>query len=651
VAPPGSDFVTATSTEFPQYILRDPPGDNSYAFLEEGRSVSTTIEYQKFMLSTEVGVQTEGSFGLDEEFFIGLGAGTIKGFKAKAIWESEDMFGSMVNKESKTEVTVTTKQQYSTSPGDLFVGEGGDAFIGAGFNFIFSRVSIVDVEDCEVIRSTSIGYQPDSISTTFAYTQQYIEDVLIPEYDFQVWHYDSLGHADSAGMFQARADDWRDVLAKNDSLKLEAELEIENRSFSAGADYSYFYETDTTEYHAESLTLLGSVKRVLGLEIEMPGFANKFKVPVILKTELIPSFSETTEDTTVGVGYVLGDDDIGDHFTVDIKYDGRYPSPVFDVLAGVSSCPYEPWPDPESGEARMLPRDSAELILNSLEHVSGISPFEPAAFNVTLSNQGQTHEIREYVLREVTTCNPHGAVIRANGVFIAGGTSFFINGDPGNNSNQVMLTVERGPFKYDYQNLAVVLYPPCEYSIWEQGGPMRLSDTLFFSVTFDAPCSDVTLLRPSSSWVYNVDNVAADAEIELLLTDYELEIPDKDSVQSVGAEYRRLGTAREAPSAWELIGMVIGDDIDSAETKIFWTPETGLEDGVYELRAFTNCGGVDTRTYSNLSVGTIDRQAPVVFGTPEPADGELSLGEDISITFNESIDVQRNDRLRVHRCR
>jgi hypothetical protein len=66
VAREGADFVTATTTEFPTYILRDPPGDQSYAYLEEGRSLRTTIDYEKLTLTTEMGVTIESWVGLDK---------------------------------------------------------------------------------------------------------------------------------------------------------------------------------------------------------------------------------------------------------------------------------------------------------------------------------------------------------------------------------------------------------------------------------------------------------------------------------------------------------------------------------------------------------------------------------------------------------
>ena len=45
VAPEGADFVTFTTEPMPFYILRDPPGDNSYAFLDKGYTFRTTVDF------------------------------------------------------------------------------------------------------------------------------------------------------------------------------------------------------------------------------------------------------------------------------------------------------------------------------------------------------------------------------------------------------------------------------------------------------------------------------------------------------------------------------------------------------------------------------------------------------------------------------
>lgn len=634
VAQEGADFVTATS-ELPLYILRDPPGDRSYAFLEKGHTLRENIYYDKYIFNWQNGVKVRIEVGFDAAFFFGLGAGTIEHVDFAHRSETSFLYGQMEHGVSRTDLTFTTKRRIATSSDELFVGEEADVFVGAGLNYIFSETEYVDVTDCEVHRFSGVGFEPDSIVTMYAYTQRYIEDVLIRELQSKVNYYEQLD-PDSADMFRAMCEYWQYLVAKNASLKLES-AGIENRSFSGGTEYSYLLKADTTKSFNWSQSFVWE----LGTDLAGFGWSNKFgsfliNFPVLVHREDVEAedYIDSTGTVSKSVGFVLSDDNIGDRFTVDVKQDGIYPSPVFDVLAGVSSCPYEAWPDLETGEARVMSRDKPRLFIDP-PALSDVPADEPATFSLSLANLSPTGEARRYALREITTQNPHGALLRANGEFINDDLVYLV--EPGQ-SAEVTLTVERGPTRYNYDNLAVMVYPLCEWWLWERGGPLCLADTVFFDVTFEAPCSDITLFRPEPGWAVS----ELDPFVEIILTDYELEISEDKTLQSVWGQYRRLGNEHEGPTEWYDIP---ADSLGHIETIIQWIPPDSLPDGVYELRAYTQCPG--GRGYSGVSTGTIDRHAPVVFGTPEPTDEELSFGEDISITFNEPIDCASIDPDRV----
>ncbi|HUU46809.1 MAG TPA: LamG-like jellyroll fold domain-containing protein, partial [Acidobacteriota bacterium] len=635
----GSDFVTAT-TELPLYILRDPPGDNSYAFLENETTLRTRIDYGKFFTTEGGAIKIKAWAGVKAGWWAGFGAGVEGKVEFKKQFETEFFFGGMTYSERSTDVTVTTKTTLSTSADDAFIGDRADVFVGVGLNCTFAEIGVVEVDydSCLVKRYTGVGFQADSFTTIFAYTEQYIEDVLIPELESKEEYFvaDSMD-AYLAGLYRTAADVWRERLYFNDSLKQEAAL-VENRSFSSGANYTYNHTTDTTTSYEWNTTFVFESKvDVLGFGYEGSVAGFEIRLPMQFRLEKVVDWESRTGSTSHAVGYTLSDDDLGDHFTVDIKTDPVYGSPIFDVLAGASSCPYEPWYDLDSGAARMMSRDMADLGI-APPRLDLVPPDQPAAFKLTLGNLSPTEEAREYILRELTTANPGGAIIRANGSPIGNGLSYFISGDPiAGNSNDATLTVERGPTKYGYDSLAVMLYPPCEYDVWGKGGPLQRADTVYFSVTFEAPCSDVRLFRPLSGWEYNKDMHDTGDSLIIRLTDYELEISEEARVDEIGVEYRHLGTGEEEGLEWKVIDF-IDTLINPTATRFAWYPGDYLDDGVYELRAYTQCAS--GRGLSAISEGTIDRHAPQVFGTPEPSDGELSFGEDISITFSERIDYQ-----------
>ncbi len=639
VAPEGAEFVTFVSTPMPLYILRDPPGDASYAYLDEGYSSCAVIEYDMDEITLGGGFDLEMKWGLKKEIFIGFGAGVIETFEARYVLKNRMRMTWTTTKDQKTEVCLTTNERFSTSGDDLFIGETGDVFIGAGINVVFAEVGVIDVENCTVIRTTDVGMEPGGFQSEFAYTQQHIENTLIPELQAVSDWYASEGLTDSVEAYDDRIENWRHWLSKNDSLKTVA-VTKENRSFSAGADFEFTHTSETVRSFKETKTFRLDNELQAGFTFELFGAQSVILFAFDAIWEDVYGLIDTTGTATTTVGYLLSDNDIGDNFSVDIKSDGHFPAPIFDVRGGVSSCPWEPWRDLDTHEASMVARDSAQ-ILCALPNKYDVPLDDPAVFTLDLVNQSGSGETREYHLRLLSTSNPYGAIVKANGGLIQNGLSFFL--DP-QVAQEVTLTVERGPTRYYYEDLKVILYSPCEYANWENGGPLQKADTLSLDVSFDTPCSDVTLFAPRPGWTF----CAIDDTLQLHLTDYVIQInpgtpeQDPDSVSYIGGEYRYLGDGAHGPGPWRNI---FAGSLGANETFVYWVPPDTIVDGAYELRAYTDCD--PGRVYSDAVPGTLDRTPPLVFGAPEPADEELAFGEEISVTFNEAIDCGSVDSTTV----
>ncbi len=641
VAQEGAPFVTLAGSVEPKYILRDPPGDNSYAYLKEGYKSCVVEDFNMDTWTKGNGLALDLKWGVHKGFILGMLTAIFEEVKVKKTNSFKLSAVRTSSTDSKTEVCFSFDEMFKTASSDLFTGEQGDVFIGAGTNYILAKVRVIDIEGCSVTDNLSLGVEPEGFHTTFAYTEQYIADVLIPELDATVANYISKGEADSAVLYQVAREDWQAMLELNTELKASSQLS-ENRSFSAGADYEYSYSEVTTESYVKKMTLMTSDDTSKGLLAEILGNDNTLTVSKSNSFSDVTDLTDTTGTETQTVGYVLSDDDIGDNFTVDVKNDGTYPSPVFDVLAGVSSCPWEPWPD-TSGDARMVPRDSSvvEMTIRTLDNVPAD---EPAVFHLELNNYSQSSEIREYHLRLLSTSNPYGAMVKVNGALLNGPQSFFL--EPaldGAAPLPLTLTVDRGPESYTYDGLKVIMYPPCEYANWENGGVLQKADTVTFNAHFQAPCSEITLYEPKDAWVYDkaMQQTTPDpTPLPIKLTGYDRDLGvlgDNISIEYIGASCRRLGSGDEAPGDWEICGAEIYyADLDVEYVTIDWLPPEALEDGVYEIRAFTHCS--EGEGFSQSAIGTIDRHSPVVFGTPQPADGVLSFGENISITFNEAVD-------------
>ncbi|MDX1429726.1 MAG: Ig-like domain-containing protein, partial [Rhodothermales bacterium] len=300
---------------------------------------------------------------------------------------------------------------------------------------------------------------------------------------------------------------------------------------------------------------------------------------------------------------------------------------VFGLRSGTSSEPWEPGPDPANPLTQ--PRDRPLLAINPPEQLA-VDASGPAVYTLSLTHAGESEEAREYVLRTIHASNPGGAVLRAQGAPLHAGLSFWIQPQQ---TQEVTLEVFRGPNRYEYEDLAVQLYQPGEYSIWVDGGVngngiIQLADTVQFTAKFKAPCSDIAVLRPKENWILNATTIADSLGIDL--HEFVLQVSESDAVQSLGLEYRLSGSPDWIP-AREIQASQLSPDATSWSTK--WLPP---RDGLYDVRAFTACE-IGGRVNSDPVAGTVDTKAPLVFGAPDPGDEILALGDDIAITFDEAM--------------
>ncbi len=596
--PRAGTFVSATSEEIPLLILRDPPGDQSSSYLESGTRVCNTLS-DLMLESASLGLEAEVKVGI--ELFKGLGV--MSRTEAALIGGTRFEFGLEATQSGGMEICATTTERFSTSSDPDFVGSDGDVYLGTALNFVFAKSDVVEVEGCNIVLSETLRMGADGFETTYLYTQAHIRDAIIPQLEDL-----AALNEEMRDYFLVSRDNWKDHLALNDRLKQDAKL-VRNRSFSAGANYDYSHTVDTVTTQAWETRVYTGNEAALGFMFNESGNEGSAKFFTTLGFSATRSGS-TSESTSRTVGYTLSDGDAGDYFTLDVKDDPAYGTPVFSLVDGRSSCPYEPGTQP---------RDAPALNISPAALVD-VDPERPATFTLALTNLSDSEETRTYTLMPLQTRNPGGAVMTAGGNTFAQGQDYTIGP---NQTQEVTLAVERGPSRFRYDSLAVVLQSSCDAGI---------ADTLYFDVRFSAPCSEISLFRPRSGWTYTRADRDASKPVEIILDDFILEEPDAVLVKSIGAEYRRKGTAEWLPI----------EEVDAADLtpgmsySIDWDViGRGIPDGVYEIRAFTRCdAGLN---YSLIAEGTIDTAPPVVFGKPQPSDGILTMGEDIRVTFNEPI--------------
>jgi hypothetical protein len=153
------------------------------------------------------------------------------------------------------------------------------------------------------------------------------------------------------------------------------------------------------------------------------------------------------------VGYVLSDDDLGDSYTVDILNDKVYGVPAFKLVAGRSSCPWEPG---------TLPREGVQLISNT--YSQSVPENQAAVFVLQLGNTSQSNETMTYDLVFDHTTNPDGAALTIGGSPIVGNIPYPYTIAAGQGTNAT-ITVSKGPTAYDYNGLKFTLKSSCDDNI------------------------------------------------------------------------------------------------------------------------------------------------------------------------------------------
>lgn len=590
--PRSETFVTKTP-EIPLLILRDPPGDQSYAYFEKDSSFNSN-----FTMSHEIG----GGAGVYTDIKIGAGipvpfTGIVIG--ARTHIEGKIIAGKNNNNGTTISTTFSNTERFSTSDSDNITGSKGDVFMGASFNMIYALTDVIDFDEetCSVVRDTQLVWGSEEINTSYIYTGNHIRNTLLP----QLRQLRTLASPDSAVLLSTYIDVWEQVLEDNERMKRNARQE-RNLSFSSGATREYSKTTTKDSSISIDFTVFvdSEVKVGVGIgdgefsDIEI-GAAAQFRWS---KTEI----RDTTFTTSTRVGYLLGDDDPGDFFSVDVKTDPVYKTPVFDLVSGRSSCPFEPGTQP---------RDGVQLTMDSYVR-NNVPQGEKAAFTLFLGNTSQSDETRDYALSVVQSSNLDGAIISVGGVVIEDALHYTI---PAGEQFNATLAVARGPLAWDYENLKVRLYAPCDPSI---------SDTVTFSVHYDSPCSNVNIFLPANNWLANINN---NDTLQVVLNDYDSSDPDLEMIKF---EYRPLGEAWK--TAFTINKNELPDDFVSYPWDISRIPN-----GEYELRAAARCGAQGV-SYSAIVPGAIDRSALVVFGQPQPSDGILNIGEDIKVAFTEELD-------------
>lgn len=597
---------TTRSAGIPFVVLHDPPGDQSYAYIEEGTTFSSFTN-----IESVVG----GSGGLKTELRLGIGVKTpFSSTEAGLGIDANIQGGRDNNNKSGTTTNFTFTERFSTSQAERFTGYPGDVFVGAAFNMLYSLADAIDHDGtCDISRDTAMTIDPVGFATTFIYTEGFINEVLLPN----LREIKALAPADSALAFQMDINNWETILKENainrDSLAVQLPGAKGNISISAGTSYENEYTNDTVntgsyEYQTffDSEVWIGAVIKATS------GVWSESKIGAIATVKHSYQ-NDTGGDTTLSrkVGYHFEDNDLGDYHSIDILNDIKNGVPAFRLVSGATSCPHEP-----NSQRRYLAEIEVSPPVRDNVPSDGI-----ANFTAKIINNSQSDETQTYAIRVLPESNLDGAIIKIGGQIINNGAANF--SIPPRQIMQVAVTVERGPLATEYKGLQILVSAPCE---WDDLHTIVSGDTVTFDVNFQSECSEVDIYRPVTNWLMN----KSDGDfLDVAFSGYNANDPN---LESLILEYRKEG------KGWQEAIEVPTDSLlqkfyDVKVNTKLWS------DGIYQIRAMANCRStISQTTYSDVVPGTIDRSPVGLFGQPYPADGILNVGDEITVEFDKFID-------------
>lgn len=588
-------FATV-SPEIPLMILHDPPGDNSSSFWETSRTNETAM---RFYTATNANAGLWGEVKLGTSLITGLGVAT-----ETSVWGSirgSIDVGTRKSTDEETIITTTTTQNFSTSDNSDITGSGGDVFIGAALNLKYAVTNEISfTPPCGLSRQEKLMIANDGFATEYIYSENHIRNTLLPI--LKTFRDNPGNTAAQTNNYANQINIWEQVLANNEANKRRAAFD-KNISFDGSSGpITSTTTTSSTKNSTIEFTMELDAQLALELGFEAAGNGVSGGVNVGFKIETGNSRTNTTTAATT-IGYTLDDDDDGDFFSVDVKKDPVYNTPVFELAAGTSSCP---------NEAGTQPRDEMQLTA-PVPVVSGVAPDGEAEFILLLSNTSQSGEERTYDLSFVQSSNPNGAAVTIGGSPVIVPISYTI-GYLG--QVQVVVKVRRGAANvFSYEGLQFKLTDNC-------GG--ELEKTVLLSAFFTSTCSNIVLASPGNNWVgSSYDNNI----IPVLFNGYNI-----GNLTSVSLEYSKAGLSNWVEGFTRQAAQI---NNSSNGTLVNWNI-TGLADGAYNLRLRLNCAnGI---VYSERVSGVIDRQAPVLLGRQQPADDNYITGDVIGASFNENID-------------
>ena len=382
--------------------------------------------------------------------------------------------------------------------------------------------------------------------------------------------------------------------------------------------------------------------------------------------------------------YTLSDPEHGDKFVIQVKFDKRFGTPIFQTIGGASKCPGEPntiW-----REHGLTLRISAADGMNN----EAIAPDSSALFDVTITNESPYREGQIFGLLLTSGSSYSGDfsgnmkdlnfIVNGNDKMSPFGDLFNLHDIPstddgtmsGNLINSVVsLRIERGAMAHSYESIGLTLISECEWALsrnqiyrspiqhtaylgditWQKKCPPVTWDEGTWNTYANYVASketsnlfNVTLMNPDPMNLWSMDEIDGDTKGTNHLV--------HENVEFVRLQFRRPGTG-EWISAWEASTMESAD-LQCSKARgegcgFKWDLEhqyflNGLKDGPWEIRSKVFCSGYDSFATSDVRGSVTDENLNMIADVTNPMPLEHKVYyNNLVVDFSESITCPQLD--------
>lgn len=690
--PYGNSFVTA-GTDKLLMVLRDPPGSRSSMTWNQSVTTKNTTKYDSSH-SFEEHSHQENGVEIETKFQTGSVVGGVLTGTITSTSSTKTTAGiSLTATEGwgdnqSHDYSFTTSRAISTSSDPMYDGPDADLYIGISRNYLFGTAKKVGLrhqaDDTMTLGAEDILTMGDSLETTFAYTQYYIINTLIPEYKMmrnrmilpmgthvnnnekyymyvsdvpdddpnfgRPGYYHTVGGVvekdkalvDSVSWCNVQIATWEENIRQNEWAKVTAISQrdstiINNYSLSSGASIT----DGTTEANSGAISTNVQLAHTedLTVNFETAPFGHKVKnaIGYGLKSNHVWT-TTVANDTIEAFTFTLVDGDPEDALTIDVLESPDGFSPIFYTRAGQTSGNWEPqqltqYYDPGKHEIM------AQTMKNMVPKIYGVTSTQvtnvpingKALIKVTLCNESETNVGGLFKLG--VGPNPQGCQVRCQGGSLTGsGLGYYLGGQYG----QVDVTIEVSATDMSQLECEFILRLTDATQSDPLGPYPRNSFDLPIKVTFVPASSEIALEADRA-----ILNGNDDGKVSFTLKDYDLNL---DNLMNISLEYRGESDSNwKTYSAWscnpsdkssetvlDQSSVVVA--LDMTDTKTF-------PDQTYHFRARTmsDFGGEKVYNYSDELSVLKDIVAPRLIGNPSPSDGTYRYNTEVCATFNEDI--------------